>query len=85
MAEAKPYSISKHLVMEAWRLVRANRGASGVDGESLAMFEKDLKGNLYRIWNRMSSGSYFPPPVRLVEIPKGDGTMRPLGIPTVVS
>lgn len=56
--------------MEAWRLVRANRGAAGVDGESLSMFEKDLKGNLYMIWNLMSSGSYFPPPVRLVEIPE---------------
>jgi len=57
-----------HLVLEAWRLVRANRGAAGADGESLAIFEKDLKGNLYKIWNRMSSGSYFPPPVRLGEI-----------------
>jgi retron-type reverse transcriptase len=83
LTEAKPYSISKHLVLEAWWLVRANRGAAGVDGESLAIFEKDLKGNLYKIWNRMSSGSYFPPPVRLVEIPKGDGKLRPLGIPTV--
>jgi RNA-directed DNA polymerase len=83
MAEAKPYCISKGLVAEAWRLVKANRGAGGVDGQTLSMFEKDLAGNLYRIWNRMSSGSYFPPPVRLVEIPKGDGRMRPLGIPTV--
>ena len=64
--------------------MKANRGAAGVDGESLAEFEKDLKGNLYKIWNRMSSGSYFPPPVRLVEIPKGNtGATRPLGIPTV--
>lgn len=83
MPEAKPYCISKKLVMRAWELVKANRGAAGVDGESLAMFEKDLKGSLYKIWNRMSSGSYFPPPVRRVEIPKGDGKMRPLGIPTV--
>ena len=59
MPEAKPYSISKHLVLGAWQLVKANRGAAGVDGESLAMFEKDLKGNLYKIWNRMSSGSYI--------------------------
>jgi len=81
--EAKPYSISKQLVLRAWRLVKANRGAAGVDRESLSMFEKDLKGNLYKIWNRMSSGSYFPPPVRLVEIPKGEGKLRPLGIPTV--
>jgi len=64
--------------------VKANRGAAGVDGQSLKVFEKDLKGNLYKIWNRMSSGSYFPPPVRLVEIPKGQGKgVRPLGIPTV--
>jgi len=81
--EAKPFDISKHLVWEAYRRVKANRGAAGVDGESLAMFEKDLKGNLYKIWNRMSSGSYFPPPVRLVEIEKAGGGIRPLGIPTV--
>jgi RNA-directed DNA polymerase len=61
MPEAKPYCISKKLVMQAWQLVKANRGAAGVDGESLSMFEKDLKGNLYKIWNRMSSGSYIPP------------------------
>ena len=83
MPEAKPYSISKQLVLRAWQLVKANRGAAGVDRETLSMFEKDLKGNFYKIWNRMSSGSYFPPPVRLVEIPKGDGKLRPLGIPTV--
>jgi retron-type reverse transcriptase len=83
MVEAKPFSISKHLVAKAYRLVKANRGAAGVDGESLRAFEKDLKDNLYKVWNRMSSGSYFPPPVRLVEIPKGEGGMRPLGIPTV--
>jgi group II intron reverse transcriptase/maturase len=71
------------IVVEAFRRVKANRGAAGVDGQSLAAFEKDLKGNLYRIWNRMSSGSYMPPPVRLVEIPKADGKKRPLGIPTV--
>jgi len=81
--EAKPYDISKQLVWEAYQRVKANRGAAGVDGESLAAFEKDLKANLYKIWNRMSSGSYFPPPVRLVEIPKGNGGTRPLGIPTV--
>ncbi len=83
MSEAKPYRISKDQVAEAWRLVKANRGAGGVDGQTLSRFEKDLEGNLYKIWNRMSSGSYFPPPVKLVEIPKGDGRMRPLGIPTV--
>lgn len=83
MSEAKPFSIAKQVVWEAYERVKANRGAAGVDGQSLATFEKDLKGNLYKIWNRMSSGSYVPPPVRLVEIPKGDGKMRPLGIPTV--
>ena len=69
--------------MESVPAVKANRGAAGIDGETLAAFEKDLKGNLYKIWNRMSSGSYFPPPVRLVEIPKDNGGTRPLGIPTV--
>ena len=84
MTKAKPYEISKQLVWDAYKKVKANRGAAGVDGQSLAAFEKDLKNNLYKIWNRMSSGSYFPPPVRLVEIPKGNtGKTRPLGIPTV--
>ena len=83
MPEAKPYDIPKQLVWEAHQRVRANRGAAGVDGETLSAFDKDLKGNLYKIWNRMSSGSYLPPPVRLVEIPKGSGGIRPLGIPTV--
>ena len=83
MAKAKPYDIPKQLVWEAYQRVKANRGAAGVDGESLWAFEKDLKRNLYKVWNRMSSGSYFPPPVRLVEIPKGNGGTRPLGIPTV--
>jgi RNA-directed DNA polymerase len=81
--EAKPYDIPKNLVWEAYQRVKANRGAAGVDGESLDAFEKDLKRNLYKIWNRMSSGSYFPPPVRLVEIPKASGGTRGLGIPTV--
>ena len=83
MPEAKPFAISKQLVWDAYQRVRANRGAAGVDGESLAAFETDLKGNLYKIWNRMSSGSYCPPPVRRVEIPKESGGVRPLGIPTV--
>src|SRR5664279_186454 len=83
VTEAKPYDISKQLVWEAYQRVKANRGAAGVDGVSLAAFEKDLKGNLYKVWNRMSSGSYHPPPVRLVEIPKDNGGMRPLGIPTI--
>jgi RNA-directed DNA polymerase len=79
----KPYVISKKLVMEAWSKVKANQGAAGVDGESIADYEKKLKDNLYRLWNRMSSGSYFPPPVRTVEIPKAGGGERKLGIPTV--
>jgi len=83
VSEAKPFSIPKQLVWEAYRRVKANRGAAGVDGESLKAFEKDLKNNLYKVWNRMSSGSYIPPPVRLVEIPKDNGGIRPLGIPTV--
>jgi RNA-directed DNA polymerase len=83
MPEAKPFDIPKQLVWDAYQRVKANRGAAGVDGESLAMFEQDLKRNLYKIWNRMSSGSFHPPPVRRVEIPKDNGGMRPLGIPTV--
>jgi RNA-directed DNA polymerase len=79
----KPFDIPKRLVVQAWRLVRANRGAPGVDEESLELFERDLKRNLYRIWNRMSSGSYFPAPVKEVLIPKKSGGQRPLGIPTV--
>lgn len=85
MKKAKPkvYRISKRVVWEAYKRVKANRGAPGVDGKSLGDFEKDLKGNLYKIWNRMSSGSYFPPPVRVVEIEKVGGGVRTLGIPTV--
>ena len=81
MPEAKPYDIPKQLVWDAYQRVKANRGAAGVDGETLMRFEKDLKGNLYKVWNRMSSGSYFPPPVRLVEIPKGNGGTRPSASP----
>jgi RNA-directed DNA polymerase len=80
--KAKPFCISQREVVEAFKQVKANRGAAGVDGQSIEEFEADLKNNLYKLWNRMSSGSYFPPPVRRVEIPKGEGT-RPLGIPTV--
>jgi retron-type reverse transcriptase len=80
---AKPFCISKREVWEAYKRVKANRGAAGVDEQSIARFEEDLRNNLYRIWNRMSSGSYMPPPVRRVDIDKGDGRKRPLGIPTV--
>lgn len=83
MSKAKPFSISKQLVWEAYKRVKANKGSAGVDRESIADFEVKLEDNLYKLWNRMSSGSYFPPPVRRVEIPKGDGGRRPLGIPTV--
>src|SRR5207245_2154058 len=83
MSEAKPFSISKQEVWEAYKRVKANQGAAGVDEQSIADFERDLKGNLYKVWNRMSSGSYLPPPVLRVEIPKADGGIRPLGIPTV--
>ena len=83
MDKAKPFSISKREVWEAYKRVKSNRGAAGVDGQSIDEFEKDLENNLYKLWNRMSSGSYFPPPVLRVEIPKADGRMRPLGIPTV--
>jgi RNA-directed DNA polymerase len=81
--EGKPFQIPKRLVWEAYKRVRAKKGAAGVDGQSIEDFEADLQGNLYKIWNRMSSGTYFPPPVRAVEIPKphGGGT-RMLGIPT---
>lgn len=84
MNKPKPFIISKQMVMDAFESVRANKGAAGVDDESIAEFEADLKPNLYKLWNRMSSGSYFPQPVRAVEIPKKDGKgSRILGIPTV--
>jgi RNA-directed DNA polymerase len=83
VSKAKPFDIPKTQVWEAYKRVKANRGAAGVDGVSLETFEKDLKSNLYKIWNRMSSGSYFPPPVRRVEINKEGGGKRGLGIPTV--
>ena len=83
MSEAKPFAIPKRAVWEAYKRVRANGGAAGVDDQSIAEFGEDLSNNLYKLWNRLSSGSYFPPPVRRVEIPKSDGGTRPLGIPTV--
>lgn len=79
MSRAKPFEIPKQPVWEAYRLVKANGGAAGVDEESLEEFERDLKNNLYRIWNRMASGSYFPPPVKAVLIPKKSGGQRTLG------
>lgn len=81
--EAKAYNIPKRSVWEAYKRVKANQGAAGIDGQSIAEFEQKLENNLYRIWNRMSSGSYFPPSVMEVTIPKADGGKRTLGIPTV--
>jgi RNA-directed DNA polymerase len=79
----KAFDIPKQLVWEVYQKVKANKGAAGVDGQSLKDFGQDEKNNLYKIWNRMSSGSYFPPPVRAVEIPKAGGTgVRVLGVPT---
>jgi retron-type reverse transcriptase len=85
VGKAKPFDIPKREVWEAFKKVKANHGAAGVDGQTVADFEADLSNNLYKLWNRMSSGSYFPPPVRRVDIPKGDSATetRPLGIPTV--
>jgi len=80
---AKPYSIAKRPVWEAYQQVKANRGAAGIDDETIAEFEQNLSKNLYKLWNRMSSGSYLPPPVKQVEIPKASGGMRKLGVPTV--
>jgi retron-type reverse transcriptase len=81
--KARPFLIPKREVWEAFKRVKANQGAAGVDGQSIAEFEADLSNNLYKLWNRLSSGSYFPPPVRRVDIPKANGGTRPLGIPTV--
>jgi RNA-directed DNA polymerase len=81
---SKPFAISREVVWEAYCRVKANGGAAGVDGETIAAFEENLEGNLYKLWNRMSSGSYLPPPVRMVEIPKAGGRgVRILGVPTV--
>ncbi len=85
MGQTKPkaFSIDRKLVMEAYKKVKANQGSAGIDGETLQEFESNYKDHLYKLWNRMSSGSYMPPPIRLVEIPKKGGGRRPLGIPTV--
>ena len=81
--DGKPFAIPKELVWQAWKQVKANGGAAGADGVTIEMFEKDLKDNLYKVWNRMSSGTYFPPAVRAVEIPKASGGTRMLGVPSV--
>jgi group II intron reverse transcriptase/maturase len=79
----KPFKIDKRLVYEAYKAVKSNAGAAGVDGKTIEQFEADLRNNLYKLWNRMSSGSYIPPPVRAVSIPKKSGGQRILGVPTV--
>lgn len=83
MSGTKPFSISKQLVYDAYLKVKSNKGSGGVDGISLNEFDKDYKNYLYKLWNKMSSGSYMPPPVKLMEIPKKGGGLRPLGIPTI--
>jgi group II intron reverse transcriptase/maturase len=83
MTSTKPYCIEKRIVWEAYQQVKANRGAAGIDEETIVMYEQNLSKNLYKLWNRMSSGSYFPPPVKQLEIPKKTGGVRKLGIPTV--
>jgi retron-type reverse transcriptase len=83
MSSDKPLPITKQMVWKAYQQVKRNGKAAGVDGQSLEDFGLDLKNNLYKLWNRMASGSYFPPPVLRVEIPKASGGVRPLGIPTV--
>ncbi len=83
MTKMKSFTISKQMVWAAFKAVKGNEGAPGVDGQTIEEFEENLENNLYRIWNRLSSGAYFPPPVLRVEIPKRDGGVRKLGIPTV--
>lgn len=83
MSAAKPFEIPKKLVVQAYREVKAKAGAAGIDRETIEDFERNLKSNLYRIWNRMSSGSYFPPAVKGVSIPKKSGGTRLLGVPTI--
>lgn len=83
MTSTKSFAISKRMVFEAWKRVKANRGAAGIDVQSITKFEEDLANNLYALWNRLASGSYFPPPVKEVAIPKRNGGIRLLGVPTV--
>jgi len=83
-SQVKPFEISKAMVWEAYRRVKANKGSAGVDGVTIEQYEQDLKDNLFKLWNRLSSGSYFPPPVKAVPIPKaGAKGVRILGVPTV--
>jgi retron-type reverse transcriptase len=84
-AADKPFSIDKELVYEAYKAVRANAGGAGVDGQTIEQFEAELGDNLYKLWNRMSSGSYFPPPVRAVAIPKKSGGQRLLGVRALIA
>ena len=84
-ASVKPFDISKPKVWGAWVKVRGNKGSSGVDGVSIEAFEADLRNNLYKVWNRMSSGTYFPPDVKAVPSPKSGGGTRVLGVPTRVA
>lgn len=80
---AKPFPVSKRQVWEAYKRVKANRGAAGIDGQTLTGFDENVTDNLYKLWNRMASGSYMPQAVRRVDIPKADGGVRPPGIPAV--
>jgi retron-type reverse transcriptase len=82
-SQVKPFGISKRVVWEAYLRVKANKGAAGVDGQTIEQYEQNLKNNLFKLWNRLSSGSYFPPPVKAVTIPKAGGGSRILGVPTV--
>lgn len=83
MNNSKPYNIPKRIVFEAYKKAKANKGSAGIDGQDFEMFDENLSNNLYKIWNRMSSGAYFPPAVKMVDIPKKSGGIRTLGIPTV--
>src|SRR6266480_201121 len=82
-SQVKPFEISKRVVWEAYLRVKANKGAAGVDGCTIEQYEQDLRNNLFKLWNRLSSGSYFPPPVKAVAIPRSGGGSRVLGVPTV--
>jgi retron-type reverse transcriptase len=85
-SQVKPFEISKRVVWEAYLRVKANKGAPGVDGVTIEQYEQNLKNNLFKLWNRLSSGSYFPPPVKAVEIPKAGGKgVRILGVPTATA